>query len=82
MRMIDRTPIRVGSRIVRIHSDTTLCSGIGRAVRRADVRRWHSFTCTYSAFISSEIYDVGFRVYVLGRRRYRCTSGRWLAGSP
>lgn len=80
--MIDRTPIPVGTRTVRIRAATTLCSGEGRAVRRNGVRRWRHFTCLYSAFLAGGIHDVRFRVHTLSTRKYLCTPGRWVAGGP
>ena len=82
MRIIDKRPVRIGSRVVRIDSATTLCSGVGRGVRRDGVRRWGEFRCTYSAFLARGIYDCSFRVHVRGRRTYAITDARWIAGSP
>lgn len=82
MRLIDNARIHVGSRTVRIDSETTLCSGIGRGVRSGGVRRWAAFRCTYSAFVAGGIYDCGFRVEVRGRRKYAIADARWVAGPP
>ena len=82
MQLIDRTRIRVGDRIIRIDAGTTLCSGVGRGVRRQGIRAWSEFDCTYSVFVGAGIYDCGFRVDVVGRREYRVTHIRWLSGAP
>jgi hypothetical protein len=82
MRKIDDRRIRIGSHVVRIDSETTLCSGVGRGVRRDGVRRWAEFRCTYSAFLAGGIYDCSFRLHVRGPRKYVITDARWIAGSP
>ena len=82
MQLIDHTRIRVGDRIIRIDAGTTLCSGVGRGVRRRRVRVWGEFDCTYSAFVGARIYDCGFRVDVIGPREYRIRDTRWLSGAP
>ena len=82
MRSIDNARIHVGSRVVRVDSATTLCSGIGRGVRSGGVRRWAAFRCTYSAFVAGGIYDCVFRVEVRGRAKYAIVNARWLAGPP
>ena len=82
MRKIDDARIQVGSRVVRVRSRTTLCSGIGRGVRQRGVRRWAAFRCTYSAFVAGGIYDCEFRVDVRGRTKYAITGARWIGGAP
>jgi hypothetical protein len=83
MRRIDGKRIHVGNRVVRIDSETTLCSGAGRAVRRHGVRAWKHFDCTYSVFVAGDgIYDCDFRVHVVGVRRFLVTNARWTAGAP
>ena len=82
MRLIDHARIRVGGRVLRVHSDTVLCSGEGRTVRLDGVRAWKHFHCTYSAFLGEGIFDCEFRVHVVGRRKYRITNTGWASGAP
>jgi hypothetical protein len=83
MQSIHGKRIHIGGRIVRIDSETTLCSGAGRAVRQHGVGAWKHFDCTYSVFVADHgIYDCDFRVHVLGLRKYLITNARWTSGAP
>jgi hypothetical protein len=82
LQRLDGATIRVGSRPVRVHSATTLCAGVGRAIR-SKVRRWHSFACTYTTFTKGGVdRDVDFRVYALTRRRFAVAGAHWIAALP
>jgi hypothetical protein len=79
MRLIDDTRIRVGTRAVRIHSETTLCSGERPSVRRQGIRRWSRFSCTFTTFTRQGLdRDLDFRVRVVGRRRFVITDAHWV----
>jgi hypothetical protein len=82
MQRIDGKRIHIGGRVVRIDSETTLCSGAGRSVRQGGLRAWKHFDCTYSLFARQGIYDCEFRVHVLGLRKYLITNARWTSGAP
>lgn len=77
LRMIDGKRIRVGDRIVRIHSATALCSGTGPRKRKAGKLRWKHFDCTYTTG-GGLGRDVEFRLHVLGKVRFRVTDVRWI----
>jgi hypothetical protein len=77
LRMIDGKRIRVGDRIVRIHSATVLCSGTGPRKRKAGKMRWKHFDCTYTTG-GGLGRDVEFRLHVLGKVRFRVTDVRWV----
>jgi hypothetical protein len=77
MRLIDGTRLNVGSRVVRIQSATTLCSGDGRHIRRAGRLRWKHFDCTFTTQ-GGLGRDVEFRVHVRGRLRFRLTDAHWI----
>jgi hypothetical protein len=81
MRAVDDTRVRVGSSVVRIHADTTLCAGEGRSRRRGGVRQWRHFRCTHTTRRGLG-RDVDFRVHVLGVRRFLITDARWIADVP
>jgi hypothetical protein len=82
MRTIDHVRVRVGERTVRIESDTTLCSGVGRRVKRRSIRMWNRFACTYTVFTNSSVdRDVEFRVHVLGPRRFVIRDAHWVAAT-
>lgn len=82
MRVIDGTRVRVGTRAVRIRSETTLCSGIGPSIRRAGVRRWSRFTCTFTTFTRRGLdRDLEFTVRVAGRQAAIITDAHWIRGS-
>ena len=81
MRAIDGARVHVGTRTVRIDSDTALCSGQGRSVRRGGIRRWRRFACTYTTFTSSGVArDIDFRVRVLGPKLYAIYDAHWVRG--
>jgi hypothetical protein len=83
MRVTDDARVRVGTSVVRINADTTLCAGQGTSRRRRGVRRWRHFVCTYTTFTPRGIgRDVDFRVHVLGVRRFVITDARWVAATP
>ena len=80
MRAIDDVRVRVGTRVVRIHSETTLCSGEGPAIRRRGTRMWSRFVCTYTTFTRRGVdRDLDFRVRVTGTRRFVISDAHWVA---
>lgn len=79
LRKLDGDWVRVGSRRVRVHSDTTLCSGRGASVRRNGIRMWRRFLCTYTTFTKAGVdRDLEFRVRVLSRTRYAVWDAHWV----
>jgi hypothetical protein len=79
MRAIDDVRVRVGTRVVRIHRETTLCSGEGPSIRRRGIRRWSRFACTYTTFTKQGVdRDVDFRVRVTGVRRFVISDAHWV----
>jgi hypothetical protein len=81
LRRIDGARIHVGTRTVRIDSDTALCAGRGPSIRRDGVRRWRRFACTYTTFTKSGVdRDVDFRVRVLGTTRFAISDAHWVGG--
>jgi hypothetical protein len=79
LRKLNGDLVRVGSRRVRIHSDTTLCSGRGTSVRRNGMRMWRRFLCTYTTFTKAGVdRDLEFRVRVLSRTRYAVWDAHWV----
>jgi hypothetical protein len=79
MRSIDGVRVRVGTRVVRIEGETTLCSGRGLSIRRAGVRRWTRFSCTFTTFTSRGVgRDVEFRVRVLGEKWFAIRDAHWV----
>jgi hypothetical protein len=79
MRAIDDARIRVGTKVVRVDSDTTMCSGEGRARLRAGLRTWMHFRCTFSTFTArGPGRDVEFRLHALDARRFATTHARWV----
>ena len=81
MRAVGGVRIRVGTRSVRIHADTTLCSGEGRRIRRHSVGMWSRFACTFTAFTKTGPgRDLDFQVYVTGRTRFAIRDGHWIRG--
>jgi hypothetical protein len=79
LRKLDGDLVRVGSRQVRIHSDTTLCSGRGTSIRRNGMRMWRRFLCTYTAFTKAgPDRDLEFRVRILSKRRYLLRDAHWV----
>jgi hypothetical protein len=81
MRIIDGMRTRVGTRSVRIHADTTLCSGEGRRIRRHGVGMWSRFACTFTTFTkTAPDRDLDFHVYVTGRTRFVIRDVHWIRG--
>jgi hypothetical protein len=79
MRAIDDVRVRVGTRVVRIHSETTLCSGEGPSIRRRGIRRWSRFSCTYTTFTRQGVdRDLDFRVRVNGLKRFVISDAHWV----
>jgi hypothetical protein len=82
MRSIDGARVRVGTRVVRIDTETTLCAGEGRSVRRRGIRRWSRFACTFTTFTRQGVdRDLDFQVRVVGRRRFVIYHARWVGAS-
>ena len=78
---VDGTRMRVGTRVVRVDADTTLCSGEGRSRLRRGVRTWTHFRCTFTTFTASGPGpDVEFRIHALTARRMVITNSRWILG--
>jgi hypothetical protein len=81
MHALDRTRIRVGTHLVRVHADTTLCSGEGRRIRRHGVGMWSRFACTFTTFTKTRPdLDLDFQVYVTGRTRFVIRDAHWIRG--
>jgi hypothetical protein len=81
MRVVDDKRVDVGSRVVRVDVDTTLCSGEGRGTRRGGVRVWRHFRCTFTTFTAlGPGRDIEFRVHPLDARRIAITDARWVVG--
>jgi hypothetical protein len=81
MRVVDDARMRVGTRILRVDSESTLCSGEGWATRRRGVRMWTHFRCTFTTFTpQGPGRDVEFRVHALDARRIAITNARWIVG--
>ena len=79
MRVIDDVRVRVGLTVVRIDSETSLCSGDGRARTRGALRTWTHFHCTSTTFTArGPGRDVEFRLHALDARRFRITEARWV----
>jgi hypothetical protein len=79
MRAIDGKPVRLGTRTVRIASETTLCSGTGASIRVHAVRRWHRFRCTHTTITSRGLdRDLEFDVRILDAKRMRITNAAWV----
>ena len=82
MRSIDDVRVRVGTRVLRIHSETTLCSGLGRPIRRRGIRMWSRFSCTYTTFTSKGVdRDLEFRVDILSTKRFAIRDVHWVTAS-
>jgi hypothetical protein len=70
--------VTLPDRRMRVDRDLVICSGEGKSVRRAGVRRWRHFTCTQTLFIRGSVgRDVTFRVHVLSRIRLLITDPRY-----
>jgi hypothetical protein len=79
MRLLDGTPVRVGSSVVRIRRETTLCAGEGASIRRGGVRRWSRFACTFTTFTRRGLdRDLDFRIRVTGPRRFTIVDAHWV----
>jgi hypothetical protein len=79
LRRVDGARVAVGSRTVRIDSETTLCAGRGTSIRRKGVRLWTRFVCTYTTFTKSGVdRDLDFRVIVRSARRYVIKDAHWV----
>jgi hypothetical protein len=82
MRAIDDVRVRVGMRVVRIHSETTLCSGAGLPIRRRGIRMWSRFFCTYTTFTKQGLdRDLEFRVDIVSTRRFLIRDVHWVVAS-
>jgi hypothetical protein len=82
MRSIDDVRVRVGTRVVRIHSETTLCSGQLRPIRRRGVRMWSRFSCTYTTFTRQGIdRDLDFQVVVFSATRFVIRDAHWITAT-
>jgi hypothetical protein len=79
LRRLDGARIHVGSRTVRVNSETSLCAGRGTSIRRDGVRRWRRFMCTYTTFTRGGVdRDLDFRVVVRSRTRYSIYEAHWV----
>ena len=79
MRLIDRTRIGVEGRVLRVDSETTLCSGLGAAVARRGTRSWRAFDCTFTTFSKRGVdRDLDFRLRVTGARRFVVFNAHWV----
>ena len=78
-RLIDDKRIPVGTRFVRVDTDTTLCSGDGRGWLRQGTRMWMHFHCTFTTFtVLGADRDVEFRIHALDALRMTITDARWV----
>jgi hypothetical protein len=82
MRLIDRTRIGVDGQVLRVDSETTLCSGRGVPVVRGGTRRWRAFDCTFTTFSGGIDRDLEFRVDVTGTRSYVVREIRSIGNPP
>jgi hypothetical protein len=81
LRRIDGARVDVGTRTVKIDSDTALCAGRGRSIVVKRIRRSRHFVCTYTTFTNAGVdRDLDFRVRVLGARRYKIYDPHWVVG--
>jgi hypothetical protein len=79
MRTVDDKRIRVGTKMVRVDADTTLCSGEGRGKLRRGTRTWTHFHCTFTTFTAvGPGRDIEFRIHALGALRMTITDARWI----
>jgi hypothetical protein len=79
MRMIDNVRISVHGRVVRIESESTLCSGEGASIRPRGIRRWHRFACTFTTFRKFRVdRDLEFRVRVTSSTRFVVFDAHWV----
>jgi hypothetical protein len=83
LRKLDGDRIHVGTRRVRVVSESTLCSGEGPSIRRRGLRMWRRFACTYTTFTKGGVdRDIDFRVRVRSATRYAVTDAHWVADTP
>jgi hypothetical protein len=81
LRRVDGVAIRVGTRKVRVESDSTLCSGYGTSIRRSRLRLWRHFNCTYTTFTKAGVdRDLDFRLHVRSVRRFSISDAHWISG--
>jgi hypothetical protein len=82
MQAVDDARVRVGSKVVRVKVETTLCSGEGRVMRLRGLRAWKHFRCRFTILSASgEIgRDLEFRVHPLDVRRISITDASWIVG--
>jgi hypothetical protein len=81
LRRVDGATIRLGTRKVRVESDSTLCSGYGASIRRGRLRMWRHFNCTYTTFTKAGVdRDLDFRLHVRGARRFSISDAHWISG--
>jgi hypothetical protein len=78
MRKIDEMQIRVNRRVVRVESDSALCSGEGASIHRGGVRMWRRFACTFTTFTKRGIgRDLEFRIRITSATRFVVFDVRW-----
>ena len=79
LRQLDGEKVKVGTRIVRLRSATTLCAGQGTSVRRHGIRLWRRFVCTYTTFTKAGVgRDLDFRVRTITATRYAVWDAHWV----
>jgi hypothetical protein len=82
MRMLDNTRVAVKGRSVRIETESTLCSGEGRSIRRRGVRMWHRFACTYTTFTKRGVdRDLDFNVRATSATRFVIFDAHWVGAT-
>ena len=82
LRKLDGRSIQVGTRAVRVNSETTLCAGEGASIRRRGMRMWRHFACTYTTFTRGGAdRDIDFRVHVRGSSQFVVTNAHWVRGT-
>ena len=76
---IDGSKVIVGRWSGRVDTDSTLCSGNGRARMWSGRRHWRHFTCTWTVFDrrGGLDRDVTFAVHVVSRRRFEIARARF-----
>jgi hypothetical protein len=76
---IDGARVPVNGHVVRVRSESALCSGDGPSRRRRGVRLWQRFLCTYTTFTKAGVdRDLEFRVFVTGPRRFKIYNAHWI----
>jgi hypothetical protein len=79
LRRIDGARVPVNGRVVRVKSESALCSGVGPSRRGRGVRTWQRFLCTYTTFTKAGVdRDLEFRVWVTGPRRFKIYNAHWI----